>query len=328
MRRLTPPSWPIGVPKPSPTDAGVILYFVRHGKAGQHTSSADDDDRQLTDAGVDALRGAAPLWQRLNLRPDVVLSSPLPRALVTARLVMEGIGLAGNPVRDDRLRPGASWGDLARAMAAHPDARRVMFVGHEPDLSEAVRLLTGASSVRMRKGGIACVEFPGIPEPGAGELAWLLDPDLYDAAESTVTQLTRVAGYALCLDDEDRILLARLTFPEIAAGQWTLPGGGIDFGEAPADAVLRELTEETGLTGEVISLAHVGSWVRGGPAPPGMADEYQAIQVIYRVRITGGELRNEVEGSTDAAAWFSRAELATTPIVSLVEQGLRILDEP
>ncbi len=54
-----------------------------------------------------------------------------------------------------------------------------MFVSHEPDLSEAVGLLTGARAVRLRKGGLACVEFPGIPEPGSGELAWLLDPDLY-----------------------------------------------------------------------------------------------------------------------------------------------------
>ena len=59
------------------------------------------------------------------------------------------------------------------------DARRVLFVGHEPDLSSTVAHLTGAASVRMRKGGLACVEFYGIPEPGGGELAWLLDPDLY-----------------------------------------------------------------------------------------------------------------------------------------------------
>jgi len=52
-------------------------------------------------------------------------------------------------------------------------------VGHEPDLSNAISLLTGASSVRMRKGGLACIEFYGIPEVGTGEVAWLLDPDLY-----------------------------------------------------------------------------------------------------------------------------------------------------
>jgi phosphohistidine phosphatase len=159
----------------------VILYFVRHGKAGHHSAAADDDERQLTEEGIAVLKRAGPLLRRLNLRPDLVLSSPLPRALQTAELMVEGLGMADEPVIDDRLRPGAGWGDLARAMAAYPDARRVMFVGHEPDLSGAMRLLTGAASVRMRKGGIGCVEFPGVPEPGGGELAWVIDPDIYEA---------------------------------------------------------------------------------------------------------------------------------------------------
>jgi phosphohistidine phosphatase len=155
----------------------VILYFLRHGDAGTQASGMADDERLLTDGGIAALRSAAPLWRRLNLRPDVVLTSPLARARQTADLFCEAIG--GEPTADDGLRPGASWGNLARAMSAHPDARRVLFVGHEPDLSSAIAELSGAGSVRMRKGSLACLEFYGVPEPGAGELAWLLDPDLY-----------------------------------------------------------------------------------------------------------------------------------------------------
>jgi phosphohistidine phosphatase SixA len=64
-------------------------------------------------------------------------------------------------------------------MAAQPDARRVLFVGHEPDLSRAIVKLTGAASVRMRTGSLACLEFYGVPEPGGGEIAWLIDPDMY-----------------------------------------------------------------------------------------------------------------------------------------------------
>ena len=154
----------------------MILYFLRHGKAGS-PQAQNDDARELTSTGATALRAAAPLWRRLNLRPDVVLSSPLPRALQTAQLFCAAVG--GQPLTDDRLRPGAGWGEMARAMASRPDARRVMFVGHEPDLSSAIVELTGAASVRMRKGGLACVEFYGVPEPGGGEIAWLLDPDLY-----------------------------------------------------------------------------------------------------------------------------------------------------
>jgi 8-oxo-dGTP diphosphatase len=139
-------------------------------------------------------------------------------------------------------------------------------------------------------------------------------------------QVTRVAAYALCLDDDGRILLARLTYPEVKAGWWTLPGGGIDFGESPPEAVLRELAEETGLTGTIESLAGVESWVRHGPVPGGTGDDFQAIQIIYRVRVTGGTLRDEVDGSTDAAAWFTRAELGEMQVVELVEAGLRLLD--
>jgi len=155
----------------------VTLYFLRHGKAGEQRA-VNDEARELTAEGVAVLRGAVPLWRRLNLRPDLVLSSPLVRARQTAELFCSGLEVPA-PIFDDTLAPGADWGRFARAMARVPDARRVLFVGHEPDLSSAVVLLTGAASVRLRPGGLACVEFYGVPEPATGEIAWLLDPDLY-----------------------------------------------------------------------------------------------------------------------------------------------------
>jgi phosphohistidine phosphatase len=155
----------------------VILYFLRHGRAGEQRA-VDDEGRELTTDGLMALRGAVPVWRRLNLRPDLVLSSPLVRARQTAELFCAGLQ-APAPVVDETLAPGADWGRFARAMARAHEARRVLFVGHEPDLSSTVALLTGGASVRLRPGGLACVEFPGVPEPGTGEIAWLLDPDLY-----------------------------------------------------------------------------------------------------------------------------------------------------
>ena len=158
----------------------MLLYFLRHGQAEE---GGTDAERQLTAKGKDVLRAAIPLWRSLKVRPEAVISSPLPRAAQTAAICVEGLGLGLQPVLDERLEPGADWDDLAEAMAAHADARRVMFVGHEPDLSSAAVLLTGASSLRLRKGGMAAVEFPGPPVPGTGELVWLLDPDLYRAAQ-------------------------------------------------------------------------------------------------------------------------------------------------
>ena len=72
---------------------------------------------------------------------------------------------------------------------------------------------------------------------------------------------TRVGAYALCVDEQDRILLARLSAVEVDVGAWTLPGGGINFGEHPDTAVIRELEEETGLVGEIERFAGVFSHV-------------------------------------------------------------------
>jgi phosphohistidine phosphatase len=163
----------------------LILYFLRHGAAEDRAVGGEDRDRQLSTDGEAQLRAAAPIWRAVNLRPDVVLSSPLPRAMRSAELLVEALGLPEAPIADPHLAPGATWTDFAQALATYPADRRVMFVGHEPDLSGAIELLTGASSVRMRKAGVACIEFYGVPEPGGGEIAWLLDPDLYHVTGGT-----------------------------------------------------------------------------------------------------------------------------------------------
>lgn len=130
-----------------------------------------------------------------------------------------------------------------------------------------------------------------------------------DAAEGRL----RLAAYALC-ERDGAVLLCRLSSSERAAGRWMLPGGGLDFGEAPDEGVLRELDEETGLQGEVRELVGVVSHLW----PPGITPDgrsLHAVGILYRVDIAGGELRDEPEGgSTDRAAWIPVAELADLPL--------------
>ncbi len=141
-------------------------------------------------------------------------------------------------------------------------------------------------------------------------------------------EVTRIGAYALCVD-VGRILLSRIA-PGYwsGVGEWTLPGGGLDFGEDPRDGALRELTEETGLTGEIIAIADVLSWADRWRHPRDGADEaFHGLQIIYRVRIVGGELRPEVDGSTDLAAWFSADEARALPLVDLARTAVRMAFE-
>jgi ADP-ribose pyrophosphatase YjhB (NUDIX family) len=112
----------------------------------------------------------------------------------------------------------------------------------------------------------------------------------------------RVAAYALSIDVSGRILLCHLA-PSVGLGDlWTLPGGGLEFGEAPDVAVVRELAEETGYIGEVEQLMDVSDHLF---EDGGGASRLHAIRIVYLVQVVGGELRDEPDGSTDTCRWFS-----------------------
>ena len=136
-------------------------------------------------------------------------------------------------------------------------------------------------------------------------------------------RIQRVAAYNVCVDAEDRLLLCRLSAITEAPGSWTLPGGGIDFGEHPEAGAIRELYEETGLVGRIVELLAVDSLHRPARAGENGA-EYHSIRIVYRTAIEGGSLAHEEDESTDRAAWCTRAELATMPLVSTADLGVRL----
>lgn len=137
----------------------------------------------------------------------------------------------------------------------------------------------------------------------------------------------RVGAYTVCVDEEERILLCRLSPGSTLSfdGHWTLPGGGVEHGEQPRDAALRELGEETGLTGELEGLLDVESNRFSYMNREGREVDFHGIRVIYRARITGGSLREELGGTTDACRWFARNELAEAPLLDLAELAVRLV---
>lgn len=132
----------------------------------------------------------------------------------------------------------------------------------------------------------------------------------------------RVAAYAVILDEDRRVLLARWT--EGRRVSWTMPGGGLEPGEDPEAAARREVREETGYKVVVEELLGIHSRVI--PArrrvTPGATDPLHTLRIVYRARITGGRLRFEKSGSTDMAAWYSLDEVAGLQRVRLVDIAL------
>jgi 8-oxo-dGTP diphosphatase len=135
-----------------------------------------------------------------------------------------------------------------------------------------------------------------------------------------VKRQQRVAAYVV-VGRADDVLLARWTGPR--GPEWTLPGGGLDFGEDPADAAVREVREETGYTVRLDRLLFVNSFRRVLPDAP---IDFHAIQIVYAGTVIGGDLCHEVDGSTDMAAWYPRAEVAALTRVPLVDMGLTAAD--
>ena len=125
-----------------------------------------------------------------------------------------------------------------------------------------------------------------------------------------------MAAYAVVVRAEE-VLLARWTSPR--GPEWTLPGGGLDFGEDPADAAVREVREETGYTVRLDDLLFVNSFRRVLPDAP---VDFHAIQIVYTATVVGGELCHEIGGSTDMAAWHPIADVRALTRVQLVDMGL------
>jgi ADP-ribose pyrophosphatase YjhB (NUDIX family) len=113
--------------------------------------------------------------------------------------------------------------------------------------------------------------------------------------------------------DSPEILLARLSRFAVEAGHWTLPGGGVDHGEQPAAALVREMAEETGLVAQIGDLIGVHDLHLTGTAPNGRHEDFHAVNLIFAVTVPEGAEPRVVEtgGTTDAVAWIAVGDIVS-----------------
>lgn len=131
------------------------------------------------------------------------------------------------------------------------------------------------------------------------------------------------------------LLITRVSPSGFPPGTWALPGGGIDHGESPHQAVVRELYEETGLQAASIRLVDIHDVHTVAPGRGDRYEDYHGVHVVYVVDIEApdGTLPAtrivDVGGSTDVATWLSLAELqdGSRPLLPVVEHVLARLDD-
>lgn len=128
-------------------------------------------------------------------------------------------------------------------------------------------------------------------------------------------QRVRIGVYGAVVD-RGHLLLTQLWSKDADPGKWTLPGGGMEFGETPHETLEREFYEETGLTPRIGDVLDVFSFL----ARP----DLHVIQMIYDVEAEGEPQVIEVDGSTVDARWVPTASIGSLPTVSLVDQLMTI----
>ena len=157
-----------------------------------------------------------------------------------------------------------------------------------------------------------------------------------DAPPPPEARQQRVAVYGICRDvpgsgegtgSEDgagRVLLVRAAPHLTVAGQWFLPGGGLDHGEHPVDGLRREFREETGL--DIVPGPLLGIISDVFVLPDGTS--LHTLRIIHGVDGWSGVLRDEVGGSSDAARWVPVDQALTLPLRPYVRQALTELGAP
>jgi len=154
------------------------IYILRHGAAEDRELGTPDAARQLTKQGKRELRAVLRQARAAGVVPQTILTSPLTRALETARIAAEELN-SPNVVETKDLAPDVAPPQLWREIRASHRVKDLMLVGHEPQLSRVAGfLLESPLAIDLKKGALMKIAVADNNGPPRGVLKWLLTPKL------------------------------------------------------------------------------------------------------------------------------------------------------
>jgi len=167
------------------------LYLMRHANAGlTRPNPLLDKKRGLIKEGKDQCMLMARVLNTLKVQVDVIVSSPLKRALQTAQFVGTELGYDAKVEISPALTPDADYSAFLDLLAKYADREGVLVVGHNPNLFQFLgKLVTGngGANLRMRKGSVARIDLDRHPP----QLQWLIDPRMARALYASVAKNSR-----------------------------------------------------------------------------------------------------------------------------------------
>ena len=167
------------------------LYLMRHANAGlSRGNPVLDAKRALIKEGKEQCMLMARVLSALKVQVDVIVSSPLKRALQTAQFVGTELGYESKVEIHPALGLNADYAAFQQMLTGYVDREGVLVVGHNPNLFQFLgRMITGngGAAIRMRKGSIARVDMDRHPPL----LRWLVDPRMARSLYASVAKSSR-----------------------------------------------------------------------------------------------------------------------------------------
>lgn len=156
------------------------LYLIRHSEAEKISPQKKDFNRELTSEGIQLLRKAVEYWKKIIPGFDLIVTSPLVRAVQTSEIVAGAFNYSKEVIKDNNLASGSVTGDLIELINSY-NVENIACIGHQPDLSNHVSniISTNGCTLHFPPAAICKIQFKGQAKFSKGELIYLIPPEIF-----------------------------------------------------------------------------------------------------------------------------------------------------